>query len=79
VLVIRPLLTTHVSQVETNNVQWQTGKEKEKNCNEKLFERPNVSSVASTGWLVGYGQTEGKISENLKPEVNALSWERTIR
>jgi len=42
-------------------------KYKKSSANGTLFERPNVSPVVSTGWLVGYDQTEGKISKNLKP------------
>jgi hypothetical protein len=48
-------LTTHVSEVETRSVHWQTGNEGEKksSANGKLFEQPNVSPVVSKGWLVG--------------------------
>jgi hypothetical protein len=73
---ICPALTEHVTEVETSNAQWP---KKKTYSNEKLFERPNISPVMSTGWLVGYDQTERKISKNLKPEVNALSWKRIIR
>jgi hypothetical protein len=40
---------------------------KKSSVNGTLFERPNVSPVVSTDWLVGYDQTEEKISKNLRP------------